>query len=366
MNYSAIEIPEGNVIKIEVNNEIIWETPKVYGVSWNKSNTSALTRTDKSANFSNPVIGKGTTSGSSPFDNLYPWKDITKVTDGNNTLVRIPKFYFKWTNSSSSLKLQISNRYVPGFSISPMHADRGDGKGVRDYAYIGRYKCAASTYYSKPGYNPQRSITRATARSKIAALGDGYYQFDYAAFWTLRMLYLVEFADWDALTKIALTSAPESLDAIVTGATDSMSYHTGISSDGTMMQYRYVENPWTTLLEWCDGIYFTTSSVYIVKNPNNFSDSANGTKICSKLTSYGFIKNWEVPTVTGYEYALFPNEITSSSGYIKDGYYPASGTVLYTGSSRSPLEVHGPFFLYCDFVATSTSSSIGCRLMKLP
>lgn len=365
IDIAYISTPNGNLENIHIDDEKVWERCHIYGISWAKSSSSVWTRTDDSANFSSPVIAIGTSSGSSSFDNCYPWNAIEKVTDGNNVLVKIPKFWYKWTNSSSSLKLQIADKPLPGYYVCPLCADRGDGKGERDFAYIGRYRCASSTYYSSSGKNPQRSMTRATARTKISSLGAGYYQFDYAAFWTTRMLYLVEFADWDTIAKLSPTSEFSTYSTIYSGSTDSMTYHTGIATNGYSVQYRYMEDLWSCCLEWCDGIYFASNKVYCINNPTKFSDSENGTHIGDKLLTTGFIKDWTFPTASGYEYALFPSATTSTSGYVCDGYYPESGTVMYIGGSRNAFDVHGGFFMYCDFTATSTSTSIGTRLMKL-
>lgn len=364
----AITIPEGAVEKITQGNSVLWQRPYIYGVAWNKTNTSTLTRTNDASGFGSVVIGRGTITGSSPFDNAYPWSRMKKVVDGNNTLVEIPKFWYKWTNSGGVLSLQIADRAIQGFYVSPMHMDRGDGKGERNVAYIGRYKSATSNYRSVSGVLPQRSITRATARTKIASLGSGYYQQDFAAFWTLRMLYLVEFANWDGQSVLPRTSVPASANDIVTGRTDSMVYHTGTSSDGMAAQYRWVEDPWHTCYEWVDGIYFTKESVYIVNNPNNFSDTNNGVNIGTRATAQGYIKDWRIPNISGYEWALYPSSLTGNAtkSYTCNYYYPESGNVLYTGAPRAIIDGRGSFMLYGDFLNTSTSSIICSRLMKLP
>lgn len=367
MNIHYISIPEGNVKSIAINGTSMWEKAHIYGVSWDKTAIATLTRTGDSASFSSPVVATGTGTGSSPFDNCYPWKGIEKVTDGNNVLVKIPKFWYKWSNSSNALTLQISDKPVHGFYTSPMHADRGDGVGERDYAYIGRYQCANSTYYSKGGQSYQLSMTIGDARTKIASLGTGYYQFDYAAFWTLRMLYLVEFANWDANAVIPRTAEPESSDSLVTGWTDSMTYHTGSSENGYSNQYRWIENPWMNKLEWCDGIYFSNGNVYCINNPKDMGDTTKGTLVATMPSSHGYIKDWSVPTVSGYEYALFPSSVDSTdSSYIPDYFYQDAGTVLYVGGARKTLTQHGAFFLYCDFTTTNTSTAIGARMVKLP
>lgn len=365
-NLQSLKISEGTVKSITVNGSIIWIRPHIYGVTWDGGTSATMTRTDDSKNFASPVIGTGTTKGSSPFDNCYPWKDIKTVTDNGNVLVSIPKFWYKWTKSGSAMTLQISDKKVYGFSVSPMHADRGDGKGERDIAYIGKYKCA-SDYKSKAGVAPKYSMTIGAARSGIKALGTGYYQQDYASFWTLRMLFLVEWATWDGQSVLENTSNFSATADIVTGKTANMAYHTGISADGYSVQYRYVEDPWENTLEWLDGLYFSGANMYCINNPNNFATSSNGTLIGTRTTGTGYIKSWNIPTASGFCWALIPASVADTESYAYDGYYyVSSGTVAYIGGARSSWELHGPFFMYTDFTASSTSSIIGARLMKLP
>lgn len=119
---------------------------------------------------------------------------MTKVTDSAaGTLVQIPKFWYKWTKSGNTLKLQIADGETNGFYVSPAHANRGDGSGERDIVYVGRYHCA-SGYKSTTGVAQQTNITRSAARSGIHNLGTTIWQFDYAMRVTIQMLYLVEFS----------------------------------------------------------------------------------------------------------------------------------------------------------------------------
>ena len=123
---------------------------KIYGISWSGGPSTAWTRTDAAAGFSDPVPALSNGSGSSPFDNCAPWNGIVKESRTGGVMVKIPKFWFKWTKSGSTLALQIAEKAVSGFSVSPAHMDRGDGKGERDYVYIGRYHCNSS-YLSATG-----------------------------------------------------------------------------------------------------------------------------------------------------------------------------------------------------------------------
>ena len=105
-NVYKIILPEGEVKTVhDNNNNLLWQKAKIYGVSWAGGTSPSMTRTDDSKSFTSPVIGKGATKGSSPFDNCYPWSKITTETIRGNVLVKIPKFWYKWTKSGATMKL---------------------------------------------------------------------------------------------------------------------------------------------------------------------------------------------------------------------------------------------------------------------
>lgn len=346
---------------------------KIYGAIWDGTSATAFSRTDDAAGFTNPVpYISGATNYSSPFDNLQPWAGMVRTADATaGALVAIPKYWFKWTKSGNSMKLQIADKATEGFSVSPAHADRGDGSGERDMVYIGRYHCDSS-YKSVTGASPKASITRASARSGIHAVGSTIWQYDFAMYWTIMMLYLVEFADWNSQAKIGYGCGNNSAAQAV-GASDSMPYHTGTMQSsrttyGAGCQYRYIEGLWDNVYDWCDGIYFSGSNVYCIKNPASFSDTANGTNIGTRPTSSNYISAWSIPTASGFEYALYPSAVAGSeSTYICDYCgYNSSGVVLRCGGSYGQYQNRGLFSLYGNSAASYSDADIGCRLQKLP
>lgn len=341
---------------------------RIYGVEWDGSSTTALTRTDDAALFADPVPAVGTGAGSSPFDNCLPWSGMTKVTDGNNTLVAIPKFWVKV--SHSPFKVQIADGPADGFQVSPAHRDRGDGYGERDIVYIGRYECDDS-YYSRTGQAPKVSTALATFRSGIAALGTGYYQADYALQLTLFFLYLVEFSDWDSQSKIGRGNV-DSGAVINTGGTDTMTYHTGRAegTDGyTAVQYRWIENLWGNVLEWRDGIIFSGTAICTYNNPSQFVDTYGGTgattRSNARASSSGYIEAW------GYDATessfIYPSTVGgSATTYIPDRCSYSSGVQgLYVGGGYSSGDIAGLFYLY-GRTLFYTSSGLSSRLQKLP
>ena len=343
---------------------------KIYGVQWDGTAATTWSRTDDAAEFVNPSPAVNNGSGSSPFDNLLPWSGMVKETIDGNVLVKIPKYYYKWTRSGATMKLQIADGPEDGFLVSPAHADRGDGSGERDYVYVGRYHCNSS-YKSAAGSAPLASITRATARTNIHNLGSTYWQYDYAMYWTIMMLYLVEYANWNSQATIGYGCSAGSAKFNM-GATDAMTYHTGTSAANRTtygsVQYRYIEGLWDNVYDWCDGIYFSGANVYCIKNPASFSDTTGGTLVGTRPTSSGYISAWTNPTAAGFEYALYPSAVAGSeTTYICDYCnYSSSGVVLRVGGNYGQSQDRGAFYLNGNSAASYSSASVGCRLQKLP
>lgn len=343
----------------------------VYGVVWDGTSTTVWSRTDEAASFVNPTPYRaGATNYGSPFDNLYPWSGMVRVTDAvAGELVAIPKFWYKWTKSGNSLKLQIADKETDGFHVSPAHADRGDGKGERDIVYIGRYHCNTNNYKSQSGVKPKANITRSTARTSIHNLGSNIWQSDIQMRMTIWMLYLVEFADWNSQKTIGKGCGNNSTTENM-GYTDSMPYHTGTTlasrdSYGLGTQYRYIEGLWDNVYDWGDGCYYNSNGLNIINTPSSFSDNSGGTAV--GVPSSGWPSAFTVATVAGLEWAIYP---TASGGsettYSADSwYFNASYPCLCFGGYYSQGGYRGLFCGDCGG-ASSSYAHVGCRLQKLP
>lgn len=339
---------------------------QIYGVQWDGTASTTWSRTDAAETFMNPTPAVNNGNGSSPFDTIMPWAGMVVEDDATaGKLVKIPKYWFKWTRSGNGMKLQISNGPEAGFHVSPAHADRGDGKGERDYVYVGRYHCNTS-YKSQAGSQPAANMTRAAARSSIHNLGSTYWQYDYAMYWTIMMLYLVEYANWNSQATIGYGCSPSNAKFNM-GATDAMIYHTGTSAASRTtygsVQYRHIEGLWDNVYDWCDGIRFSGSTVYCIANPASFSDTSGGTNVGTRATSSGYISGWTNPTADGFEYALYPNAVSGSeTTYVCDYCnYNASGVVLHVGGNYGQNQNHGAFYLNGNNAASNANANIGCR-----
>lgn len=295
-----------------------------------------------------------------------PWSGMVKETRTGGVMVKEPKYWFKWTKTGKKLKLQIADGPVEGFSVDPVNRDRGDGLGELDYSYIGRYHCA-SDYKSTTGVEQKVSITRSTARSSIHNLGSYIWQMDFAQMWYVGMLYLVEFADWNGQTAIGRGCSPKGSKAN-NGQTDAMQYHTGTTAASRttygFTQYRNIEGWWDNVYDWMDGCYYDDNGLNVITNPNDFSDSANGTAV--GVPTSGYPSDFTIPTADGLEWALFPSESDGShTTYVPDNwYYSSYYPCLYRGGDCIQGQDYGPF---CVFGYTlSGATFIGCRLQERP
>lgn len=373
----------------------------IYGAEWAGTSDPSWTRTDATSSFSdpNPYYAGMSTTPSSPFDNISPWKDLVVSEDSEaGTLVSIPKFYFKWTRTGDKMKLQISMHQYDGFFVSPAHADRGDGKGERDVVYVGRYHCA-SDYKSKTGVTPLNTTTDSIARAGIHALGNTIWDFDIAMYWTIAMLYLVEFAHWDISRKIGYGLPCNDSPYYTTGGTDNMPYHTGCMGNKTAtadsarsaVQYRHIDNIYGVIRVYLDGFYINKNveqgACYAIKNPADFGKDMTqyGTLILSSFpinSVSNLLVDMTIPNVSGYEYIAIPSSPASTTHlggsfneYICDianiqkyqlgltvgqvwseAFYDAGGLFCFrgSGSNNSPSSV------------TIAEPETGFRLMKLP
>ena len=341
----------------------------IYGVEWDwtSSGPTKGTRTDAAAGFSdpNPAVNNG--NGSSPFDNLMPWAGMVKETRTGGVMVKEPKYWYKWTKTGKKLKLQIADGPVEGFHVDPVNMDRGDGLGELNFSYIARYHCASGTYKSETNKAQQVSITRSAARTSIHNLGANIWQMDFAQMWYVGMLFLVEFADWNGERIGRGCSASGSKEN--NGKTDAMQYHTGTTAANRdtygYTQYRNIEGWWDNVYDWMDGCYYNSNGLNVIKNPNQFSDSANGTLVGKPVA--GYPSDFTIPTQSGLEWALFPSAAAgSTTNYVPDYWsFGGSNPCLFRGGDYSQGQDRGPFYVYCGGTS-DTSTNVGCRLQERP
>ncbi len=339
----------------------------IYGASWDGTSTTRWSRTDEAAEFTDPVpYVAGANSYGSPFDNLQPWAGMVKSERTGGTMVSIPKFWYKLTQNGRGMTIQIADRAVEGYSVSPAHMDRGDGHGERDVVYVGRYHCN-SRYKSGTGA-PKVSITRKTARSDIRGIGSTIWQSDFAMRFTIWLLYIVEFCNWNSQEAIGYGCGDNSSTQSM-GYTDSMPYHTGTTKSsrttyGCGTQYRNIEGLWDNVYDWCDGCYYNNYGLNIILNPSEFSDSSGGTAV--GVPSNGYPSAFTVKTTGGYPLFIPTAANGSAETYSCDVWnFSSLYPCLYVGGNYSQISSYGLFGVDSNS-ASVAGAYIGCRLQELP
>lgn len=253
-----------------------------------------VTRTDDAQYFDDPKpYYKGCDSYGSPFDNLMPWAGMKIVERPAGIMVSIPKFWYQLTDDDGCFRIKIADAPTPGFYVSPAHIDRGDGRGEKDVVYIGRYHCG-SNYKSETDKMPVTNITLGEARHFIGSLGENIAQADFLMRFTIWLLYMVEFTNWDSQSAIGKGCSVNG-EIMRMGYTDSMPYHTGsITAKGKYggTQYRNIEGLWDNVLDWMDGCYNNYNGLNIIVNPQNFESHKDS--FCLGVPQSGTIDSFKV------------------------------------------------------------------------
>lgn len=173
---------------------------KIYGVSWDKSATVTLTRTDDAAGMT-AAAGVGAGTVTNDFDTAEIYSEITEVEDAlGNKFVRIPKFYIKKTDGVDYKTWQISKRYFAGAYLPWCFYNFSTG-GSYAYVDVGKYPASlsgANKLESKADVFPLVDKNIVEFRGYAQANGAGYQQLDIHVYDMLQVLFLVEFATLDS------------------------------------------------------------------------------------------------------------------------------------------------------------------------
>lgn len=369
-----------------------------YGVRWYK--TQSLTALDRildsvGKSFSPSV---GAAAGRSDFDNIYPWSEIKLcvVVNGapayyqgeagfsrapaiGDVMVEIPAYYYKVEDSALFRDFIIASNkpgvdpQPEGFLLSPRHMGTPGKPEGWDKIYTSTYTIN-SAYRSISGNTSLVSISRPTARAGCRNRGAQYHLDDFATYWTVNLLYLVEVADWNS----QLAVGPGYTDAtntaqIATGGADAVAWHSGRASGNSIaaknaVKYRHMENRWGNLWTWCDGINFNENTIYINLNPATYADdsAAGNALVYSKAATDGFQK------VLGFDpnfpFAQIPTDTTGADGtFVSDYYWRNTGwRALFLGGGWSYAGPAGLFSFNSGNAASAVGTGLGARLLVLP
>ena len=355
----------------------------VFGVVWDTSNSStALTRLTPSTDpyglvtrsvttEPKPAVGRG--AGSSPFDAFLPWSGMKECNlDGsgevtawkgdsgfsrsnNFTMVFIPEFYVAAKRNGTKQYFYVSDKPKTGMTKHP-----GSGK------YVGRYTIPGS----KSGVTSTVNITRTTARSNAKKNGDKWHLYDFATYCAIIFLYIVEFADWNAQSKIGNGYAYKYGNSAPSGKTDAMVYHTGCettygNSAWGNVQYRGIENLWGNVYQWVDGFNANGTAAYYCTDPSKYADdTATGYTNIGTLPASGWIKDL---TVTDNGLLIPKPSRGSETTYVPDyAYSDPDWRVLCVGGDWNEGTYAGLLSFNASTSSSGSYSNVSARLLCEP
>lgn len=350
--------------------EVTLSFSTVYGISRDTTKDSPdWTRTDAAVG-KTATPTKGTVAGKSDFDNCAPWSGMKREVVDGDTMVKIPKFWFKRWRDGNTEYIQIADKAKDGFAVHP--AFKHNGK-EQDYIHVGAYKLSSGAK-SVTGAAPLVNQTRDAMRKLAAARGTGYSLIDIATWSAIQMLFLVEYATNNSQNAIGRGYCDSNSAAINTGSCDSVTGLTGIpaGTDGKVdVVYRGIEGIWGNVREWVDGVNMSDGTLYICNDQTKYKDdtSEGYTALTEKAPTpgSGYITKETLDATNSH--VMLPINVTGGSEtthYCDYGYFGSSWRVLVVGGNWDNGSYAGLFAAYLGADSSYSITGIGSRLLKVP
>lgn len=343
----------------------------IYGVSRDISSSSPVwARTDDAVG-KTATASVGTNPGSSDFDTCYPWSEMKRESVGSDTMVKIPKFYYRRYREGSIEHIKIADKPAEGFKLHPAFNHAGLEK---DSVYVGAYKTSTAAS-SVTDATPLVSVTRPAFRDNAKSKGSGWGIIDISTVSAIQMLVMVEFATNDVQTAIGngITNAGGKTG---TGHADGVPNLTGRQNDtdsSSEVVYRGIEGFWGHVWEWVDGVNWNSGTYYVCNDPSKYADT---TATGYEALSYKGATNWNLSYIT--EEGLDNGENThvmlpsaagtgNSSSYYGDAAWSSSAwRVIMRGGGWTNGLASGLFTVNIEQEASSTDVRGGSRLLYIP
>lgn len=321
-------------------------------------------------------------SVTSPMDNMFPFSEIEEFEDDNgNVFVKFPKCYIKFIKNDSNV--------IDGFKVSNAQAeddmfipacflDPSDDSNYLDYFALGKYEASGSSskIYSKTSSTCLDSTTRANFRSAARSYGsssnyyNGYQLEDFSMLTLYNFLCMLYYGKANIQKVYGGRTGSGSVSswssASITGTCDSIETLNGWNTSTDCVKMLGIENPYGNIFKWIDGIYFSSSTIYVHLLPQQFADSiTNGSTLgFSRPTSSGYISALKSGTGVSTQSFVYASAVSGSlSTYAGDNcYYNGSGVVLYVGGYWASGAGAGLWYLDGSLKASSSSTNFGSHL----
>ena len=309
-------------------------------------------------------LGNDATLTVTDFNNHPVWGDIETVTIDSQSMVKIPKFYYKVGTLASGDQVGkkawlVSDSPATGYALHPAFMD---GEVEIDQFWYGAYEAsddAGTAAKSISGVSPLVSIDFTAMQARCAARNtggvDGFSMVNIHQLSAVQILILIQ------------NGGPDVQSTIGDGNTSSSAAVNTGSSDAT---WRGIYEMWGNVYCAVDGVQFDTSNQIKI-----FDQNGNGTYVSTGVTASvtdGWTTGMHDDTGTGFDLGTsFLGETfdsTETNGSFGDYQYSPDLTednVCYHGGHWGNGSNAGLFALYLLFGASYSHTYYGFRLAKV-
>jgi hypothetical protein len=293
-----------------------------------------------------------------------PWCNIKTVTIGDDSMVWIPKFYYrKYTPTDGKYSgkpcLEISPTKHDGFKIHPAFMYKGVEKnGFYIAAYKSSWKDSTHQDFVSvagviPSYDVSISLSIYQAKKKNVNGVDGYHLQTFYETSAINMLLMIEIGTTDAQGKIGQGNSTGN-ELVNTGTTDAT--------------YRGIYDWWGNGWEWVDGITSDSSgTIQIYDDMGNLTYVDTGIKLVSWMAKLCIVSMYD-NSGNGYDLSsvFLPKELSESAGNYGDKIWGAcaANMALLKGGGLTDGDMCGPFSLEFDFPRDASYPSVVGRMAK--
>ena len=355
----------------------------IVGVTGLTNENGILTFTDDIAG-----VGAYTTSKegdyvsvTNPLSSYFPFNQISEFTDEEgNVFVKFPQLWMKWELGTGGS--------INGYKFSNVNAGEGyfipdaflDPTNISEDSYLpyfalGKYEMSGSKAkgFSKSGQTCLVDETIGGARGAARAYGNaanlykGYQQLDFAQL-TLYNLMCMMFYGTSNIQKVyggrtGQGTVTSWSGASATGTCDGVTGMNGWNVSTDCVKMLGIENPYGNIIKWCDGVNFSSQTIYAQRYPQNYG--SNGNSMGFDRPENGYIKFFKNGTTAKTRSYMYASETGGSANTYCGDYAYRYGSVLGVGASWDDGFKAGLWYLKC-YDTTNSGLSIGARLSYRP
>lgn len=299
------------------------------------------------------------------FDTIYPWAGMQAVTVDGQSMIYVPKFYYKIGTAPTGSQQAgnkckwISDRKLNGYVVHPAFMKDGVEKAG---FYVGAYECCADpTNGNKAGSLIGKSplvnidfptmVARCAARNTGTGEQAGWHLWNIYELAAIQTLALIELGTPDVQTKIAAGNVNSSA-AVATGS--------------TAAKYRGISELWGNVWHMVDGLKGNGTTIQMLDREGK--NTYINTGVVAN-TGSGYTKEMFTNAGTGFDFndVYVPSTVdaTATNGTYGDYYWAAtSNFVCYHGGGWGNGAMSGLFTLHLGDVSGYYDTGVGGRLAK--